>query len=571
MNYAARLVDEYANQKPTIQQPLQPRAPHLTIPSHTAPFPRRYQNGDMDPNESSTSFGGTSAGNQSFFGSTQAVGSWSEERIQMLQARLARKLGPEYVTQRPGPGGGPKLSYIEGWKVINLANEVFGFNGWSSSIVSLKTDFIAEREGGRVSVNVTAIIRITLRDGCFHEDVGCGQGENIKGKSAALDKAQKEAVTDATKRALRTFGNVLGNCLYDKEYTKEVVKMRVPAAKFNQSELERRPEFTPAGAHAGPSRAAMPVQPMPEPIRPVQAQPLHAPTVAPGTPLRSINEVPVDAYMDESFDAEFLDIGSDSFMDGIDDNTTQAKPVSVARSIVNDPRTESSRHAQQTNMSTYQHRHRPDLPVQPALEQPLGPSRVPRSSTPHVSVGRQISPPDGAAVEVSHRSSGSNSSAVVEGTMTVKPVGGLANAVNNVTAVKDAAAARRLAIASAFNDPTPPAGGFSPIRAESPRIPSGGIDDVAARATTRLRAEGVGLRLDENGVSDGGQSITLGGFASARGMKRSGNEGFEASPTKGPSHQATKEQYRAGPRTALGELQAPRGHEDWGSKRTRMV
>lgn len=26
--------------------------------------------------------------------------------------------------------------------VINLANEVFGFNGWSSSIVSLTTDFV---------------------------------------------------------------------------------------------------------------------------------------------------------------------------------------------------------------------------------------------------------------------------------------------------------------------------------------------------------------------------------------------------------------------------------------------
>jgi len=27
--------------------------------------------------------------------------------------------------------------------VINLANEVFGFNGWSSSITSLKTDFVS--------------------------------------------------------------------------------------------------------------------------------------------------------------------------------------------------------------------------------------------------------------------------------------------------------------------------------------------------------------------------------------------------------------------------------------------
>jgi DNA repair and recombination protein RAD52 len=45
-------------------------------------------------------------------------------------------------------------------------------------------------------------------------------------------QAKKEAVTDATKRALKTFGNVLGNCLYDKEYAKEVVKMKVPPVSY---------------------------------------------------------------------------------------------------------------------------------------------------------------------------------------------------------------------------------------------------------------------------------------------------------------------------------------------------
>lgn len=27
-----------------------------------------------------------------------------------------------------------QLAYIEGWRIINLANETFGFNGWSHSI-----------------------------------------------------------------------------------------------------------------------------------------------------------------------------------------------------------------------------------------------------------------------------------------------------------------------------------------------------------------------------------------------------------------------------------------------------
>ncbi|KAH7913309.1 Rad52/22 family double-strand break repair protein-domain-containing protein [Hygrophoropsis aurantiaca] len=147
----------------------------------------------------------------------------------LLQAKLTKKLGPEFLSQRPGPGGGPKLTYAEGWKLINLANEVFGYNGWSSSVVNLHTDFLdSNEETRRCSVGVSAIVRVTLRDGTFHEDTGYGAIENAKGKGAALDKCKKEAVTDALKRALRNFGNLLGNCLYDKSYASEVVKIKVP-------------------------------------------------------------------------------------------------------------------------------------------------------------------------------------------------------------------------------------------------------------------------------------------------------------------------------------------------------
>ena len=116
-------------------------------------------------------------------------------KIAALQAKLNQKLGPEYISTRPGPGGGPKLIYAEGWKVINLANEVFGFNGWSSSITSLTTDFIDNNEETkRVNVGVSAIVRVTLRDGVFHEDVGYGMVENQKSKGAALDKVRGKLV-----------------------------------------------------------------------------------------------------------------------------------------------------------------------------------------------------------------------------------------------------------------------------------------------------------------------------------------------------------------------------------------
>lgn len=65
----------------------------------------------------------------------------------------------------------------------------FGFNGWSSSVVTLAVDYIdLNEETKRFSVGVSAIVRITLRDGAYHEDVGYGLLENSKSKGAALDK-----------------------------------------------------------------------------------------------------------------------------------------------------------------------------------------------------------------------------------------------------------------------------------------------------------------------------------------------------------------------------------------------
>lgn len=110
---------------------------------------------------------------------------------------------------------GPKLTYAEGWKVINLANEVFGFDGWASSITNLTVDFVSwpgiwiflrltvpfpqvdfNEQSQRYCVGVTAIVRVTLRDGVFHEDIGYGGVENLKSKGAALDKVHYHSFED---------------------------------------------------------------------------------------------------------------------------------------------------------------------------------------------------------------------------------------------------------------------------------------------------------------------------------------------------------------------------------------
>ena len=39
-------------------------------------------------------------------------------------------------------GGGTKLTYIEAWRVIQIANDIFGFSGWCSEIKTLEVDFV---------------------------------------------------------------------------------------------------------------------------------------------------------------------------------------------------------------------------------------------------------------------------------------------------------------------------------------------------------------------------------------------------------------------------------------------
>lgn len=155
------------------------------------------------------------------------VSEYTAQEIATLSSRLEKQLGPEYISSRPGPSG-QKVHYLAADKCINLANEVFGFNGWSSSIQNIQIDFVDENpNNGNISLGLSVIVRVALRDGTFHEDVGYGQVKNVKDKAAAFEKAKKEGTTDGLKRALRNFGNLLGNCVYDKEYVSKVTKLKV--------------------------------------------------------------------------------------------------------------------------------------------------------------------------------------------------------------------------------------------------------------------------------------------------------------------------------------------------------
>ena len=209
---------------------------------------------------------------------------------------LTRKLGNDKLAQRRGPGNS-KVTYLEGWRSTELANEVFGFNGWRSKILSVHLDSMEVREdtyGRKYVCCYSAVVRVTVRacvcacvrascelwlvqssscvtifrvfvvirassissirallfcrdvvlaeasrvplesshfelsldffdllccspssfaqklkDGTYHDDIGVGTSD-MSSRPMSMQKAMKEAVTDARKRALKNFGNLLG-------------------------------------------------------------------------------------------------------------------------------------------------------------------------------------------------------------------------------------------------------------------------------------------------------------------------------------------------------------------------
>ena len=110
---------------------------------------------------------------------------------------------------------GRELSYIEGWYVVSQANRIFGFDGWDRETVETKC-IMAREARGTVTAIYSARVRITVRtgDAVIVRD-GHGTGE-AHGDSAGEvhDRALKAAETDATKRALATFGKAFGLELY---------------------------------------------------------------------------------------------------------------------------------------------------------------------------------------------------------------------------------------------------------------------------------------------------------------------------------------------------------------------
>ena len=129
---------------------------------------------------------------------------------------LAQPLDPQLISQRKGRGG-RKFDYIEGHTAIDQANRIFGFGGWGYELIGDVTLRPIEQINSRTgevtrTTAYSATVRVTAPGAPSRTDVGFQpvSDESPEGHETAY----KGAVTDALKRALRSFGDRFGNGLY---------------------------------------------------------------------------------------------------------------------------------------------------------------------------------------------------------------------------------------------------------------------------------------------------------------------------------------------------------------------
>jgi DNA recombination protein Rad52 len=127
--------------------------------------------------------------------------------------KLRSRLKPQNVRTREADG--ISLSYLEGWHVVSEANRIFGFDGWDRETLSSECVWTKQVNSRYCAAYVTRVrIRVRAGDAVITRE-GSGAGESSAATPGqAHEFAAKAAETDATKRALMTFGNAFGLSLY---------------------------------------------------------------------------------------------------------------------------------------------------------------------------------------------------------------------------------------------------------------------------------------------------------------------------------------------------------------------
>lgn len=160
---------------------------------------------------------------------------FNQEQLQLLN----QELDSNRVKTRSK--GNIQLSYLEGHDIINTANKIFGFGNWSYSVTSLDVVSHEVNQNQNNVVCYKAVVKVSVYNqehtlNISREDVGFGTGIS-KTLADSHEGGAKEAITDAVKRCMKSYGNQLGLSLYNKDrnHTNNAQYNNQPQQNYQQS------------------------------------------------------------------------------------------------------------------------------------------------------------------------------------------------------------------------------------------------------------------------------------------------------------------------------------------------
>lgn len=158
---------------------------------------------------------------------------------QSILAELDSPIPRDVVSLRDA-GRGMKLSYLEGWYVIDRLNKVLGIGNWAyhSEVNKVYEGTTENKSGTSFAASYIARVRLVVKIGdttTEFSDYGYGDGSDRGHPGKAHELAVKEAVTDAIKRCAKNLGMSMGLALYDK--TQENVKEAEEETRFSRDEV----------------------------------------------------------------------------------------------------------------------------------------------------------------------------------------------------------------------------------------------------------------------------------------------------------------------------------------------
>lgn len=124
---------------------------------------------------------------------------WARRKLGTLQSELDKK---QYAREANHFGSKYNNKKFSKTILYGLANKVFGFDGWSTSLESCFVEELPVEEEGKHSTRCSIEIKLILKDGSFIIAFGIGDSTNMPHKYMSYQTAKKKAVTEAMKSAI---------------------------------------------------------------------------------------------------------------------------------------------------------------------------------------------------------------------------------------------------------------------------------------------------------------------------------------------------------------------------------